>query len=677
MCALSESDSISLLTLCVSEGAENAKQVEGKEALMVIGNTGAGKSTFVNYLLGCEMIQKTPKELGITGLKKVVVVKSKSEGGTCDEVMPIGHNKMSKTFMPQIAADPSSPVLAYCDCSGFLDNRGAEINIANAVNIKCALQVAKCVKVLILINYHSLVADRGRGLTDMLNICTQLFGSTANLERFRDALLLGVTQVPEDVNLGSLREWLLDDTPKIMQVLSQRLFLYDPLNRGGADFWSQEQCIRELSALQGIPQSQSYNMFQTVLTADDEQKLVEIVEKQSKTLTKELDCGAYAQAGTFWQALQRLRVIDNIRVERLLHLIQLRLQHVTSKRVALFRECVVHYHFDEAQKHLDVMRAMCSHFDEADLELDLGESERHYAFSQKKQAKELDQERRYREEQERYAAESKRLLLVIDQQKREMESRLSTLLSEHAEGTSKLRVEMIRRGEDDDEQIAKLREESTAAIPAQAFGAEAWEKYFGEVGEAPPLPADIDEILDRPCPFWPDKQVKDTHLLVLIPATVGGVPFTLNQLGELIKRPKNSGHRTEYRFYGNLVKEQIGEASPPSSYWLLMTRDILPNSRSKTYDAQKALVAAYASKLGLPYEMPHALEAATAILLHHAREGERLFGDAPWTYTQCQEKVDKNRYSVFVGGFSSGGLNVHYDYFVYDVHHGVSCLRKF
>jgi hypothetical protein len=211
----------------------------------------------------------------------------------------------------------------------------------------------------------------------------------------------------------------------------------------------------------------------------------------------------------------------------------------------------------------------------------------------------------------------------------------------------------------------------------KTLGEAEWKCYFGDVGSAPDLPSDMATILDGPCPFWPDQLVRDTHLLVLIPATVGGVPFTLNQLGELIKHPKNGGHRTKYRQYNNLVKAQIGEQSPPSSYWLLMTRDILPNSRSKTYDAQKALVAAYASKLGLPYEMPHALEAATAILLHHAREGERLFGDAPWTYTQCQEKVDKNRYSVFVGGFSSGGLNVHYDYFVYDVHHGVSCLRKF
>jgi hypothetical protein len=768
-CALSESESIALLTLCVSDGAENAKKISGKDAVIVIGNTGAGKSTFVNYLLGCDMIQKTPKELGIKGLKKVVVVRPKSEGGACDEIMPIGHSKTSKTFIPQIASDPINREVAYCDCPGFLDNRGAEINIANAVNIKCALQEAKCVKVLILINYHSLLADRGRGLTDMLNICTQLFGSTANLKCFQEALLLGVTQVPEDIDIDSLREWLLEDTPDVMQVLSRRLFLYDPLNRGGSDFWLRAQCASQLSALQGIPQSQSCNMFQTVLTADDEQKLVEIVEKQSKTLKEALDHGSYAEAGSLWQSLQRLGVIDNIRVERMLHLVQLRLQHVVSRRVAMFRECVVHYNFDEAQQHLSALRAMSSHFDTADLELDLSELERHRVFFQNKQSGELADQRRYREAQERYAADTKELLAVIESQKQEMESRLSTLLSDHVQETSKLRVEMIRRGEAYDEQIAKLREESTASlrkqeemqslnqalsseervklqaaqaqlardyeaklvaaegekalfrseydallaqqqeaqrqsqlalqaqlaqlsaqgeakkaelsrtsVPSMAFGAKEWSQYFGEVGAAPPLPADIDAILNSPCPFWGGKLVKDTHLLVLVPAKVNGRPFTLNLLGELIKSPKGGGSKTKYRHYDSDVQKELGAQSPGSSYWVLMTRDVLPDSRGKTYDAQKEMVAAHASRLRLPYEMPHVLEAATAILLHHARTGERLYTDAPWTYTRCQEKVVNNMYPPVVGGFSSGGLDVISYVVVYRYFRGgVSGLRKF
>ena len=213
-------------------------------------------------------------------------------------------------------------------------------------------------------------------------------------------------------------------------------------------------------------------------------------------------------------------------------------------------------------------------------------------------------------------------------------------------------------------------------LPAlRTLGEVEWKHYFGDVGSAPDLPADMATILDGPCPFWPNKLVKDTHLLVLIPATVGGVPFTLNQLGELIQHPKNGGHRTKYRFYGDLVREQIGEASPPSSYWLLMTRDVLPGSRSAGYAAQKELVAGYASGGSVPYALPSVLEAATAILLHHAREGERLFGNDPWTYTRCQEMVDGHGPAV-VGDFESSGLRIRCNYFAHSFY-GVACCRQF
>jgi hypothetical protein len=223
-----------------------------------------------------------------------------------------------------------------------------------------------------------------------------------------------------------------------------------------------------------------------------------------------------------------------------------------------------------------------------------------------------------------------------------------------------------------------IRPDSIASISSVAIGPKEWKQYFGEVGEEPSLPADIGTILGSPCPFWPDKRVKDTHLLVLVPATVDGKPFTLDLLGELIRSPQRGGRKAKFEIYGNEVRRELGAQSPRNPYWVLMTRDVLPGSRGKTYGAQKALVAAHASRLNLPYEMPDALSAATAILLHHARTGERLYTDAPWTYTRCQEKVDNNRYPVpvVVGGFSSGGLYVDRSG-VSSIVYGVSCLRKF
>jgi hypothetical protein len=223
---------------------------------------------------------------------------------------------------------------------------------------------------------------------------------------------------------------------------------------------------------------------------------------------------------------------------------------------------------------------------------------------------------------------------------------------------------------------AKKAELSKTSIPAMAIGPKEWSQYFGEVGSAPPLPANIDKILNSSCPFWKGKRVKDTHLLVLVPATVDGKRFTLDLLGDLIKSPQRGDKKTEYRCYGSYVQKELGAQSPHNSYWVLMTRDVLPDSRGKTYDAQEALVAAHTRRKRLPYEMPDALSVATSILLYHAHTGERLYTDAPSTYTRCQERVGNNDHPVVVGGFSSEGLDVRNYYYVHYCS-GVSCLRKF
>ena len=212
-------------------------------------------------------------------------------------------------------------------------------------------------------------------------------------------------------------------------------------------------------------------------------------------------------------------------------------------------------------------------------------------------------------------------------------------------------------------------------LPKQAvIGKMLWERYYGHVGSEPSLPSNIEEIMDSPCPFWEGKKVKDTHLLVLIPSHVAGKPLTLDYLVKLIERPQEEGYETrchsrEYR------DARIGSQSPDSSYWVLMTRDVLPGSRNKSYEDQCALVADHANCTGLGYEVPRALEAVVVMLLHHVRSGERLYSDNSSTYTRCQESAEGCQ--LMMGGFSSKGF-----YFNFNCNDsfralGVAGLRKF
>jgi hypothetical protein len=237
-------------------------------------------------------------------------------------------------------------------------------------------------------------------------------------------------------------------------------------------------------------------------------------------------------------------------------------------------------------------------------------------------------------------------------------------------------------GDDVEFGISCLRQFGTRSYRPSAllcsFGAEEWCRYFGEVGSAPPLPENIIDILSSPCPFWPEAAIKDTHLLVLIPARVAGRPFSLNLLGELVKRPKGGGHSTKYECYDSDVRKVLGTQSPAGSYWILMTRDVLGDSRNRSYTFQKNLVAHHASRTGLPYALPGILEATTAILSHYVRSGERLYGeleDDAGTCTRCQDLVD-NRCRVVVGGFSPEGFGIDVD--ANNIHHvyGAASLRK-
>lgn len=415
-------ESIALLTHCISEGEREAKHANMKELIVLIGNTGAGKSTFGNYASGCTMKRVNPLTLGIKGIDNVVVVKSVKEGGILDEIMPIGHTKQSMTFMPQIATAQNG--VTFCDCPGFLDNRGVEINIANAVNIKKAFGKAQCVKVIILINYHTLKADRSRGLNDMIKICCDLFGSRENLIRYQESILLGITSIPraparEDDDdplptLDNLKDWIasteMNDgfSHETLVCLSRKLFIYDPLDNPNLQYsgaWNKPTILNHITQL--TPINQPHDIFQTVLTPQDRLGLVNICEEIERQIhsvfgQQKLTENDFKKIAGYQKSLNQLEIIEHPQVNKLITKARGTISSNFKKMITEFeRNCLEKASnlTQESENTLNQLKSGIRLFDqEIQMEVGIAEFEKRYLRYKKKfEAKEIIQSLRQME----------------------------------------------------------------------------------------------------------------------------------------------------------------------------------------------------------------------------------------------------------------------------------------
>lgn len=202
--------------------------------------------------------------------------------------------------------------------------------------------------------------------------------------------------------------------------------------------------------------------------------------------------------------------------------------------------------------------------------------------------------------------------------------------------------------------LAPFATDAARSFLGTAFGKSEWEKYFGDVGIEPTLPNNIDKILKSPCPYWSDRRVEETHLLVLIPEKVDGKPLSLNLLGQLIKNPLPGGYPTRYEYCNPYAVAQLGDVKVKSSYWALVSRHVVPNSLGKSLVEQKKL-------LKPSYGVSKCIELATSILAHYVRSGERLYSNKPSIFGRCEEKGKASfvRFPMAVGGFAPTGLQLY------------------
>jgi len=199
-----------------------------------------------------------------------------------------------------------------------------------------------------------------------------------------------------------------------------------------------------------------------------------------------------------------------------------------------------------------------------------------------------------------------------------------------------------------------------------AFGSEKWAQYFGKgvadgdsiKEELLSLPDNMMGILKSSCQLFRGKRIMDSHMLVRIPQMINGKPFNLNTLGELAKNyfPQNL---TGYLYIDDSVVHELGNKLVDKSYWVLMIKEMLLDSRTQSISKHKALAMDFAKKTFVPYEIPTTLEAVACIFAQYISTKERLFD---WQFfTHCSDTVNEGN-PVMVGGFVEEGLRIQEDW---------------
>eukprot|EP00656_Telonema_subtile_P039019 TRINITY_DN44167_c0_g1_i1.p1 TRINITY_DN44167_c0_g1~~TRINITY_DN44167_c0_g1_i1.p1 ORF type:complete len:624 (-),score=142.37 TRINITY_DN44167_c0_g1_i1:63-1934(-) len=181
------------------------ESLKDKDALFLVGDTGVGKSTVANYLLGCEMKRVVNKFVPVVDCE--------------NPKSPIGHQMHSCTEVPM--SYECSTELCLVDCPGFGDTRGSLQKATCDLGVYLALRMAHGVRgVAVVIDYNSFVTQRGactRGVLDTISSLLLLDtaakeGAAAEAEEgtqeIESPLMFLMTKTPDGVDPRSFPEWL-------------------------------------------------------------------------------------------------------------------------------------------------------------------------------------------------------------------------------------------------------------------------------------------------------------------------------------------------------------------------------------------------------------------------------------------------------------------------------------
>ncbi|CAF5031461.1 unnamed protein product, partial [Rotaria sp. Silwood1] len=198
----------------VSQAEKAAELIRNKDIILLIGETGSGKSTTIQFLAGATMGQ-TQVKIGpgkylehitsIGPIKNSALINITSSPLQRSETRYIAPVTIQ---LRNVLGATGNGEITLCDAPGFDDRGGPEVNIANSIGVMEAINGTRSVKLLALSSYLSL-GDKGQGIQKLAHI---LISMVNGIDDRLDAILYAFTKYPKEVNINARLTSILQET---------------------------------------------------------------------------------------------------------------------------------------------------------------------------------------------------------------------------------------------------------------------------------------------------------------------------------------------------------------------------------------------------------------------------------------------------------------------------------
>ncbi|XP_065208860.1 uncharacterized protein LOC135837493 [Planococcus citri] len=161
--------------------AKMSTQPKLENVTLIMGNTGAGKSTLTQRLSGNDNALMSIKDDLDYTINKLDGTATNTSFAT------------STTTFPELVLDKNDTSIAYYDFPGYMDTRGTPNKLTSSYFMKKAVDKVKRIKILILINHFSLTNNNPT--EDFINLFKHTTNFIKNIDKYKDAIALVVTKV--------------------------------------------------------------------------------------------------------------------------------------------------------------------------------------------------------------------------------------------------------------------------------------------------------------------------------------------------------------------------------------------------------------------------------------------------------------------------------------------------